>query len=278
MRMVFTLVLVLGVALAGFAVYMARGILNQNAAAMANQGKPAATVPLYVIRKDVVFGDVLKKEDVATVPWPKEAVPATAFTDLATLFPPGDNKTRVILRPMQKFEPILTTGVTAPGEAAGITTQLEAGMRAFAIKVDVTSGVSGFLRPGDRVDVYWTGTNTTDHTDVTRLIEPGISVVAVDQSSNADPTKQATIARTVTVQATPQQVATLAQAQATGKLALSLLGAQDTTVASAVEVDSNRLLGIQQQAPVAEAPKPKVCTVRQRSGDQVVEVPIPCTN
>lgn len=277
MRMVFSLVLVLGIALAGFAVYMARGILNQNAA-MANQAKPAPTVPIFVIRKDVVYGDILKKDDVATVPWPKDAVPATAFTDLAVLFPAGDNKTRVVTRPMQKFEPILTTAVTAPGEDAGITTRLEPGMRAFAIKVDVASGVSGFLRPGDRVDIYWSGTNTVDHTDVTRLIEPGVSVVAVDQSSSTDQTKQATIARTVTVQATPQQVATLAQAQATGKLALSLLGNQDTTVASAVEVDSNRLLGITQQAPAVEAPKPKVCTVRQRSGDQVVEVPIPCTN
>lgn len=277
MRVVFSLVLVLGVALAGFAVYMARGILNQNAA-MAGQGKPVATVPIMVIRKDVAYGDVLRKEDVASVSWPQEALPATAFTDLAVLFPDGANQTRVVLRPMSKFEPILTTSVTAPGGDAGITARLETGMRAFAIKVDVTSGVSGFLQPGDHVDVYWSGANATDHTDVTRLIEPGISVIAVDQSSSADPTKQATIARTVTVQATPQQVATLAQAQATGKLALSLVGAKDTTVASAVEVDSNRLLGITQQAPAAAAPKPKVCTVRQRSGDQVVEVPIPCTN
>ena len=47
--------------------------------------------------------------------------------------------------------------VTDPGEEAGVTSQLEPGMRAFALRVDVASGVSGFLRPGDRVDIYWTG-------------------------------------------------------------------------------------------------------------------------
>lgn len=278
MRMVFSLVLVLGLALAGFAVYMARGILSQNAAALHDaQAKTKETVPVFIMNTAVKYGDVLKKEDVATISWPKAAVPEAAFTDFNKLFP-ADGEQRIVTRDIGKFEPILTSNVTEPGGDAGITSRLAPGMRAFAVKVDVASGVSGFLKPGDRVDVYWTGTNTQDHSDVTRLIEPGVSVVAVDQISNADQTAKAIIARTITVQATPQQVAVLAQGQATGKLALSLVGAQDESVASAVEVDSNRLLGIQQQAPVQAPPKPKVCTIKQRSGSDVVEVPIPCTD
>ena len=219
MRMVFSLVLVLGLALAGFAVYMARGILSQNAAALHDaQAKTKETVPVFIMNTAVKYGDVLKKEDVATISWPKAAVPEAAFTDFNKLFP-ADGEQRIVTRDIGKFEPILTSNVTEPGGDAGITSRLAPGMRAFAVKVDVASGVSGFLKPGDRVDVYWTGTNTQDHSDVTRLIEPGVSVVAVDQISNADQTAKAIIARTITVQATPQQVAVLAQGQATGKLA-----------------------------------------------------------
>ncbi len=282
MRMVFGLVLILGLALAGFAVYMARGVINQNAAALAREQQARAqqipTVTVYVAKDKIASGVVLKKEDLQTINWPQNAVPKTAFTDLAKIFPAGDNKARIVTRQIDQFEPILASNVTGPGEDTGITSHLAQGMRAFAIKVDVASGVSGFLRPGDHVDVYWTGTNTQTHSDVTRLIEPGVNVIAVDQTSDANQATATIIARTITVEATPQQVATLAQAQASGKLAMSLVGSQDTSIASAVEVDANRLLGIQDAAPEVVAPKEKVCTVRQRNGAVVVDVPIPCTN
>ena len=58
--------------------------------------------------------------------------------------------------------PAVVEGVTTrqlePGQDAGVSSRLSKGMRAFAIRVDVATGVSGFLRPGDRVDVYWSGT------------------------------------------------------------------------------------------------------------------------
>jgi pilus assembly protein CpaB len=44
-----------------------------------------------------------------------------------------------------------------------------------------------------------------------------------------------------------------------------------------IEVDSDALLGIEEQEVVV-AEQEKVCTVRQRNGAEVVEIPIPCTN
>lgn len=281
MRMVFGLVLILGIALAGFAVFMARGILNQNQLELARARAAVhqtPTVQVFVASKKLAYGQILTPEDVRAIAWPKDAVPATAFTDMKALFPAGNNQSRYILRDTETFEPIVAEAVTKPGEDAGITSRLAAGMRAFAIRVDVATGVSGFLRPGDHVDVYWTGRNPETNSDITRLIEPNVTVIAVDQNSNTNPTTATLIARTVTVQASPQEVAILAQAQATGRLALSLVGAQDASVASAVEVDQNRLLGISKAAPVEQAAKPKVCTVRQRNGSDVVLVPIPCTD
>lgn len=171
--------------------------------------------------------------------------------------------------------------VTEPGEDAGLTSRLQRGMRAYAIKVDVTSGVSGFLRPGDRVDVYWTGRVSgnldSDRGDITKLIETGVHLIAVDQTANGG-LDEAKIARTVTVAVTPGQVAALAQAQTTGILSLSLVGADDDTVAEAVQVDQRMLLGIEREAAAIQAEVEKVCTIRTRRGAEVVELPIPCTN
>jgi pilus assembly protein CpaB len=149
-------------------------------------------------------------------------------------------------------------------------------MRAFAIRVDVTSGVSGFLRPGDRVDVYWTGSPPGGGGEFTKLIDTNVRLIAVDQSADED-ISDAAIARTVTVEATPQQVASLAQAQQSGRLWLSLVGVDDATVASAVQVDQRELLGIDApQAVVVE--EQQVCSIRTRRGGEIVEVPIECTN
>ena len=185
---------------------------------------------------------------------------------------------------MEKDEAILVAKVTEPGEDAGITSRLERGMRAFALSVDVASGVSGFLRPGDRVDIYWTGMVETGpsgqlRSNVTKLIEVGVQLVAVDQTASGD-VDGALVARTVTVSVTPQQVASLAQAQTTGRLSLSLVGSGDDVVAEAIEVDQYSLLGIEPEAEPVHVQKEekRVCTIRTRRGAEVFEIPIPCSD
>lgn len=285
MRSVFGLVLILGVALAGGAVMMARNYISAYQTELARERQarvPAVpTTTVFVATKPLRYGQRLDKESVRAVKWPKNAIPEGAFGEVGALFPQDPRDNRYVLRAMEKDEAILAIKVTKPGEDAGLTSQLERGMRAFAIRVDVASGVSGFLRPGDRVDIYWTG-NIGDAVegargDVTRLIQANIKLIAVDQISSGDLTR-ATIARTVTVSAEPEQVAALAQAQNSGRLSLSLVGAEDDTIASAIEVDQRSLLGLGAvEAAPAEVQK-KVCTIRQRRGAEVMEIPIPCTN
>jgi pilus assembly protein CpaB len=285
MRMVFALVLLIGLGLAGGAVFMAKNYIQayQTALAVERQARQEAvpTVDVLVATRALKYGESVTKEDVRAVQWPENAIPEGTFLNTETLFPKGDEVLRVVLRAMEKDEAIMIVKVTEPGEDAGLTSRLERGMRAYAIKVDVTSGVSGFLRPGDRVDVYWTGrvdgNLDSDKGDITKLIETGVLLIAVDQSANGQ-LDEATIARTVTVAVKPAQVAALAQAQTTGSLSLSLVGTDDDTVAEAIEVDQRSLLGIEREAEVAQAEKQKVCTIRTRRGAEVVEIPIPCTN
>lgn len=289
MRLVFGLVLVIGVGLAGFAVYMVqtyvqsyRDALEQERGARAPAIK---TAQVYVAQRTLNYGERLTAKDVRLVEFPEAALPEGVFQTEAELFPQGTDELRTVLRTMEKSEAVMALKVTGPGEDAGITTKLARGMRAFAIRVDSTSGVSGFLRPGDRVDVYWTGnigrggmrTEGDSSGDVTKLIEAGVQLIAVDQSSDSDRT-EASIARTVTVSVLPRQVAALAQAQSTGRLSLSLVGAQDDTTADAIEVDQRQLLGLAAAPEPAAAPTREVCTIRTRRGGEVIETPIPCTN
>ncbi|MFT7310327.1 MAG: pilus assembly protein CpaB [Paracoccaceae bacterium] len=277
MRLIFGLVLVFGLGLAGFAVFMAQGFISQMTAerdmllAARAQAKP--TVEVFAVNKPKAYGETLAREDLIPILWQQDALPEGVFTDIALLFPEGEDP-RVVLRPMEKFEPVLEVKVTKPGEEAGITSRLDRGTRAFAISVDVSSGVSGFLRPGDSVDIYWTG-RTRDR-EVTKLIEANVGLIAVDQTSDSGRSGPV-IARTVTVQVKPQQVASLAQAQSTGRLSLSLVGAEDDTIAQVSDVDQNTLLGIAvyQEAKVTE---PQVCTTKVRRGSEVIHQVIPCNN
>lgn len=288
MRVVFGLVLILGLGLAGFAVYMAKTYIQSYQAQLElernNRGPAIDLVDVYVATEKLEYGQRLLKKHVEKIAFPKSSLPEGVFKTEEDLFPEGESKPRTVLRSIEAREAVLAVKVTGPGEEAGITSQLQRGMRAFAIKVDVSSGVSGFLRPGDRVDVYWTGQVDIDNgerrgamSEVTKLIETGVRLIAVDQVANGD-TTEAIIARTVTVSVRPHQVAALAQAQSTGRLSLSLVGAEDDSVAEAIEVDQRSLLGIAELEIPQEAPREEICTIKTRRGGEVISTPIPCTN
>ena len=285
MRAVFGLVLVIGMGLAGFAIYMVQGYFQQQNAALAQQRAAMAqavpTVEVIAVNRVMKHGEQITPDDIVAIKYAEPFLPEGAFQSAEALFPQGPDVYRVVTRQMEPNEPILTAKVTEPGEVAGITALLARGMRAFAIEVDVSSGVSGFLSPGDRVDVYWTGRvngyEGSLNGEVTKLIQAGVQLVAIDQTSESGRTG-ATIARTVTVQVTPDQVAALAQAQATGNLSLSLVGREDDTIAASIEVDQASLLGILPQAPVAQQEVAQVCSIKTRRGAEVVDITIPCTN
>lgn len=279
MRLVFGLVLLVGVGLAGFAVYMAQGYINQYEAALVAEREAreemVAVTDIYVAAAPLRYGDVLTPEQVRRVKFPAESLPEGAFNDEKTLFPENNDRPRVVLRAIEPNEPLLASKITEPGQEAGIAAFLTGGMRAFTINVDVSSGVSGFLHPGDRVDVFWSG--TINNQGITKLIQSSVKIIGINQSADQD-RLSATVARTVTVEVTPEQVAALAQAQSTGRLSLALVGASDTTtVSDNIEVDQRRLLGIQETIQVEEAP-PEICYQTVRRGSEVERIEVPCTD
>ena len=278
MRLVFGLVLLVGVGLAGAAVYLAKDFIGQQQAQLAEaELAKRAIVPtkdVIVVNKQMRYGQRLTKKDVKLVRWPEAAVPAGAFTDPAELFTDDASDLRSVLRTMEPDEAVLASKVTKPGEDAGVSSRLSPGMRAFTIRTDASTGVGGFLRPGDSVDVYWTG--QVSRQEITQLIDANVRIVAINQSADED-RNNVVVAKTVTVEVNPRQVALLAQAQATGRLSLSLVGADEEVVSQEVQINQRELLGIEEQQ-VIEAPKEKKCFVTRRSGEERISVQIPCTN
>ena len=120
-----------------------------------------------------------------------------------------------------------------PGFLAGA---LEPGMRAVAIAVTATSGASGFILPGDRVDVLLTFElqNSGNLSDAQKrafsnvmlsrtgeTVVENVRVVAVDQKID-DFDEKPLVAKTVTLEVTPKQATMLAVAAAMGPISLAL--------------------------------------------------------
>ncbi len=278
MRVAQIAVLAAGIGLAGFGVYTAQSYIAQTEEAMAavraqNTQRPALeTVEILVAERPLRYGEPIRAEDVRKIIWPAASVPAGAFMELERLIP-DPARPRIALRAMEAKEPLLAVKVSEPGQPAGIAAQLSPGMRAFTMRVDAGSGISGNLRPSDLVDVYWTGRASDDDGDVTRLIVSGLRTIALDDIADQDRNITG-MPRTVTIEAPPEVVATLAQGQATGRLSLSVVGLDDSTDLATFQIDRRRLLGIEARRVEAV----ERCTIRTRRGGEVVEVEIPCTN
>ncbi len=270
-------VLGIGLALAGVGVFMAQSYVNQTqdaiAAVQAQQANrpQIETVQVLVAARAIRYGEPITEADVRAVTWPRNAQPEGVFTELSALIPDA-SRPRIALRAMEANEPLLAVKVSRPGQPAGIAAQLSPGMRAFTIRVDSNSGLSGTMRPSDLVDIYWTGRG--EQGDVTRLLSSGVRIIALDENADQDRTFSGT-PRSVTVEAAPELVATMAQGQSTGRLSLSVVGLDDDTPLSVFQVDRRNILGV--EAPRAEAPAER-CTVRTRRGSEVVMIEIPCTN
>lgn len=276
MRAVFGGVLVLGLGLAGFAAYQTQGYISgiQSELVEARENANTATmVNVFLAKRPLTYGEVLKREDVVVAPFPDYAVPENAMTDVEALFPNNIDQ-RTVLRTMDEKELILASKLTEPGKEAGITSHLSSGMRAFTIPVNQISGVAGFLRPGDHVDVFWSGRRGGNE-EFTQLIESQLRIIAVDQSANMDRTEKVRVASNVTVEASPEQAAALAQAQGSGRLSLALVGVGDTVRSSEVEMTQDRLLGVVREE---EEEVEETCHIRTRRGNELVKIEIPCTN
>lgn len=277
MRLIFLLVLVIGIGTAGYAAFLIQGQfaakdteINQLSNELRKTREQVVeTTPVVVTVNRVPFAHKLVAEDLNIINWPTEFLPENVFSSIEDVIGEAGIDTRYVKRILEIGEPILSVKVTRFGEDIGINTLLEPGTRAFAIRVDVLTGVSGFLQPGDEVDIYWTGHNV-DQT-ITRLVLEKVKIIAIDQQSSQDDSSPS-VARTVTLQVSPDIVANLVQFQSSGSLTLSLRGVEDTTVSGPISVDTSTLIG-NEIIPVEAVEQ---CFQTVRRGVEIIRTEVPC--
>lgn len=136
--------------------------------------------------------------------------------------------------------PIARSAVVQPGDRGFLAAVLPQGMRAISIPISETAGIAGLIMPGDRVDVILTYSVTGDLIDAERDIRASetvmrnLSVLALDQRLGHTHPKDTEgniitppIARTATLQVTPQQAEMITLATQLGDLSLILNSVQD---------------------------------------------------
>lgn len=261
MRIVAILVLVFGVALAGGALFFASEYFKGINASVVQQGPE--TTRVLVAKQALKYGATIQPGNLKWVEWPKSAVPPGAFVSVEDLLGEKGDEKRIVLRAIDPGEPLLEGKITKFGESPRMSMNLGAGMRAVSISIDAISGVSGFIGPGDRVDILLTRTQQDQLTS--SVILQDVTVIATDQSQNAE-TLSARVGRTVTVEVNTTQAQKLALAQQVGQLSLTLRGLGEVTEGTLKPVTAGELSDF--QAPVV-VPERQVRVRRAGSLEEV---------
>jgi pilus assembly protein CpaB len=177
---------------------------------------------IIVAVKALPTGKILTLEDIKFTAWSEDAVDSSFYRQGASELSSLVGK--VIRAQVLAGQPISSASIIAPGERGFLAAVLKPGMRAVSIPVTMTSGVGGFIFPGDRVDIILThevpnGPGLPIRGSETIL--SNVRVLAMNQlTSDTEKTPQAP--NTVTVEVQPHFVELIQVADRLGDLSLSL--------------------------------------------------------
>jgi len=240
---------------------------------------------VVVTASDLTFGVKFDRAMLRVVRYPKESVPEGAF---ATIDSVVGQTTKVF---MSAREPV--TAIKLSSRGGGLSMLVRPSMRAASLEVNQVSGVSGFVLPGDRVDVLTTVDSRTATEDaVTRTVLQNIEVLAAGQKTEQHDNKPITV-QSVTLLVNPEGAETLALALHEGKIHLVLRNPEDQEVVRVASLSTREMLdrrsgmatrassgakrGVAPSAPAPpqvaaarQAPPPKVRIIRNAS---VTETP-----
>lgn len=173
------------------------------------------TTEILAAARDLPTGTILKESDMKWIPWAATAESSKLYikgmTDMATLIG------AVLREGLRNDEPFIVGRVVQPHEQGFLAAVLTPGMRAVSLTLTPSAEVSGFIFPGDRVDVILT--HTFSRKDISELTERYVSetvitnarVLALDQKSD-NQSVEPKVAATATLEVTPKQAEKIALA------------------------------------------------------------------
>ena len=203
------------------AVFLANSYLTGRERQLANS--PEGMVRVAVAALPLAYGTEITPDKVKFVNYPQTSLPPGTYKSVAELLPQG--KRRVVLRPIQVNQPLLAADLSGEGQNASIAALLPDGMRAATVSINDVSGVAGFVKPNDTVDVLITrqpigGDGAAQGQQVTDVLLQNIRVIAMDQAASSN--GQPVVSRTATLELTPVDAQKVALGQQLGQLSLVL--------------------------------------------------------
>jgi|WetSurSiteA1Bulk_404760.scaffolds.fasta_scaffold00877_7 pilus assembly protein CpaB len=192
---------------------------------------PDKKVSVVVAAVEIPFGVKLEESQIKEIPWPESTTPKGAYS----------SKAQVVGRvAMNKFYPdeiITEKRISEYLGGSTLSALITKEYRAISVRVDDVVGVSGFVLPGNKVDVLSTKRDRTENNQaITTTLLQNIKVLAVDQEASQEKEKPA-IVRAVTLELKPEQAEIMVQAMQEGTIQLTLRNPLDNELEeSAIKV------------------------------------------
>ena len=205
-------------------------------------------VSVVVAAADLPWGTKLQKEMLKNVLFLKESLPTGYQSNPESLIG------RVLVAPVKQTEPILEYRLASDSiTVGGVSAVVKQGMRAIAVKGDKVIGISGFIQPGNRVDVLVTLEDPATKNEVTKLVLDNVLVLATGTEIQEQQGGKPSPVDVYTLEVDPEQGEKLALAAAEGKLQFALRNMTDTeTVLTKGATITSTLASLR-----GENPKPK---------------------
>jgi pilus assembly protein CpaB len=215
--------------------------------------KPVVEAPFqYVaVAHAVSPGDILKREDLKMINWPRSNPLSGPFNSIDAVVG------RVVLYPLADSQPVLDQEL-ASGSGLGVTARIPGGMRAIALRSDEVIGVAGFLMPATHVDVLVTYRPESNQDPITATVLQDVEILAVGHELQPDPAGKPQNVDVVTLLLTPQDAEKAVLAAAQGSIHFILRSGKDNAAAQTIPVTLPELASLPATKRGAAIPVHKV--------------------
>lgn len=192
-------------------------------------GEKPTVAQVVVANRNVEIGTLLKEADVKLVDW-------NAPEPKGTVGKVSEAIGRGVVATIYEGEPILENRLAAKGAGGGLAATIPQGMRAVSVRVNDVASISGFARPGARVDVLIAGNppgTPNGMGTVTKTLLQNMQILSAGQDIQKDSEGKAVSVPVVNLLVTPEQAEMLSLANSEMRVQLVLRNPLDTlTVAT----------------------------------------------
>jgi pilus assembly protein CpaB len=255
------LVLLIGALIVAAVTAITAKNMFSGAGAPSASAKPAvpAGPEVLVATRSLPVGTIIDAESFRFQRWPEGLVQPAYYIKGKPGVRPADLVGTVVRNEITAGQPFTQGTLIKPGERGFLAAALGPGMRAVTVPVSATSGVAGFIFPGDRVDIVLTqevtGGGEGTPLRVSETVMRNVRVLATDQRMDAKGEDGKAVVQRftmVTLEATPKLAEKIAVAQKIGDLSLSLRSIADNSAELERAIASGEVKVPQTDDPKAE--------------------------